>query len=68
MIKTESYPRNTRANVCPFCKSSDIVGGPIDIESGQAFQECDCQDCGMGWTDNYYLKSYTYNTNEKFNS
>lgn len=40
---------------CPFCGDSDISGGSINIESGQAWQNLTCGACGEHWRDVYTL-------------
>lgn len=44
---------------CPFCGSSDIVGGSFDIEATSATQEVSCNACHAEWTDDYKLVGYT---------
>lgn len=39
-------------SVCPVCHGEDIQGGHVDIESGEAFQECTCS-CGATWNNTY---------------
>ena len=44
---------------CPVCGSdSDIQGGSIQVESGTAWQECECGACHHSWTDTYNLVQY----------
>ena len=40
---------------CPFCKSSDIEGGSVDVDAGGAWQEVGCNACGKSWNDFYRL-------------
>ena len=40
---------------CPYCKSNNISGDGIDIESDYAIQEVTCYDCGRSWRDHYKL-------------
>lgn len=40
---------------CPFCETWDIDGGPMDIESGSAYQDITCNRCGGTWVDRYRL-------------
>jgi DNA-directed RNA polymerase subunit RPC12/RpoP len=42
-------------NVCPFCRTWDIVGGPVEVEAGKAWQHVTCSDCGAEWRDDYTL-------------
>ncbi len=39
---------------CPFCGSTDITGGFVEIEEGGAFQKVSCP-CGRSWIDVYSL-------------
>lgn len=48
-------------SLCPFCQSSQIVAGHIEINDGYAFQPIFCSDCGKDWEDNYTLTSVTSN-------
>lgn len=40
---------------CPYCQSSDILGGSIEIENGKASQRITCQACGKAWHGVYTL-------------
>jgi transcription elongation factor Elf1 len=40
---------------CPFCKSHEIEGGPVDIVGTSAFQNVKCIACGASWQDEYWL-------------
>jgi hypothetical protein len=40
---------------CPFCKSLDIEGGSVEINSGTASQEIHCLNCDKKWADLYHL-------------
>lgn len=31
---------------CPYCRSDQISGGPVTVESRKAIQDCDCNNCG----------------------
>ena len=41
--------------ICPFCESSSIQGGFIEIEEGKAIQQMGCVDCEAKWQDIYEL-------------
>ena len=43
------------ANLCPFCKSPDISGGPVEIDGREAWQEVSCNECNEQWRDVYVL-------------
>jgi len=45
---------------CPFCKSLDIEGGSMEIDSGYCWQSVRCNGCNERWTDNYTLTGLTY--------
>jgi len=49
-----AYLKDTKG-CCPFCKSNDIVGGPVEIGKNSAFQSVSCTDCGRDWQDIYTL-------------
>ena len=40
---------------CPFCGSSSIQGGFIEIEKGKALQGMGCTECEAHWQDVYEL-------------
>jgi transposase-like protein len=40
---------------CPFCKSPDIEGSELTVDSGFCFQEIACLECSEAWTDEYVL-------------
>lgn len=46
---------NENAAICPFCNSSDISGGSVNIESMTAWQNVSCSSCGEHWRDVYTL-------------
>jgi transcription elongation factor Elf1 len=48
----EKYLKNG-TNLCPFCESSDIVGGSVEIDGAVAWQEVSCSECGEVWQDVY---------------
>ena len=43
---------------CPKCGSSDISGDSIEVDSGGAYQEVGCSECGHSWRDVYTLVGY----------
>ena len=43
---------------CPFCGSSEISGGSVEIGNGTASQEVDCNVCHKVWSDTYVLQGY----------
>jgi transcription elongation factor Elf1 len=40
---------------CPYCESTDIEGGFVEIDGNMACQTVTCQDCGRRWSDGYKL-------------
>lgn len=40
---------------CPFCDSTQIEGGSVEVNDGGAFQEVNCLDCESEWHDMYTL-------------
>ncbi len=40
---------------CPKCKSDDVDGGFVDVDSGGAWQHIVCNNCGAEWNDIYKL-------------
>lgn len=45
-------------SICPNCGSSDINGGPVEVDASTAWQEITCQDCSASWNDLYQLTGY----------
>lgn len=54
-ISQDEYKVDER---CPMCESTDVEGGPIDINNGHAYQPITCTSCGANWTDAYKLECY----------
>ena len=44
---------------CPICRSEDIEGGNVTVETGGAWQTCSCNNCDHSWDDVYVLTGYT---------
>ena len=42
-------------SICPYCESSQIEGGSIEIDGQQAWQKVSCLDCEKDWDDIYNL-------------
>jgi len=42
---------------CPYCHSTDIEGGSVNVDAGTAWQEISCIECGESWQDVYMLTS-----------
>ena len=40
---------------CPFCKSTMIEGGSVEIQSGEATQKVGCNECSAEWIDGYKI-------------
>lgn len=45
-------------NLCPFCGSDEITGGPVEIDGACALQEVSCLFCGAVWWDSFLLAGY----------
>jgi len=43
------------ANLCPFCKSWDIEGSPVEVDGRYVWQEAACNECEERWRDVYKL-------------
>jgi transcription elongation factor Elf1 len=51
--QVKAYLENSSS--CPFCGESDIEGSSVEIDSGGAWQNIDCNNCGAKWQDVYTL-------------
>ena len=40
---------------CPFCESTDILGGSLDFIGGRIEQRITCQECGEHWWNIYRI-------------
>ena len=49
----------TLGTCCPVCQSTNVEGGPVEIDGGFASQEIWCKTCGASWNDTYTLTGYT---------
>lgn len=47
---------------CPVCHCTALDGDSITIESGYAWQNVTCTDCGASWTDEYELTGISHFT------
>jgi len=47
---------------CPYpdCKSEDVEGGFISVDSNGAQQTCRCLECGRTWSDYYTLTGVSF--------
>ena len=45
-------------NKCPFCRSENIIGHSIELDSNSVWQEISCNDCDKTWKDVYKLVGY----------
>jgi hypothetical protein len=54
--KEKLYIKNKGVK-CPFCKSSQIEGDDVDINTGIASQEMGCLECEAIWWDIYKLNT-----------
>lgn len=44
---------NQHFNECPCCGSDDLNGGSFQSDSGSAWQEVTCDNCGAEWQEVY---------------
>jgi transcription elongation factor Elf1 len=58
LVSQRDYVRDM-GSYCPRCRSNDIYGGSIDVDSGGASLTVLCNDCGASWTDQYKLIGYS---------
>ena len=59
-IKVEEKHIASGGTVCPFCGSSEIEGGPVELDAGYAAQEVVCLKCEREWQDSYILAGFIY--------
>jgi formate dehydrogenase maturation protein FdhE len=52
----EEYRKDSE--LCPVCRSENVQGGDIEVDSNGALQYCECLSCHATWTDVYELKGY----------
>ena len=46
---------------CPFCGSSNLVGGDVDfLDGGVIVRDVCCENCDNEWTDLYKLTGIEY--------
>jgi transposase-like protein len=50
-------------NPCPYCGSSDIDGGFVEVDGKFAFQSCSCNACESEWTDRYVIEACLHGHN-----
>lgn len=56
--KVDAYLKNpTRCFGCGF---EGLEGGSVRIDSGMAYQDVHCLDCGLAWVDEYALCDVSY--------
>jgi len=58
-VKTSEEYVATGGVICPFCESSNIRGASLESSHGHVYQDCECDDCGKEWTDEYVLTGYS---------
>lgn len=56
---TDAEYRECKGLNCPYCRSTEIEGGSVTVENGQAFQDISCNECDEEWTDSYDLKGWS---------
>lgn len=52
-LQKQQYLKNPSR--CPYCGSGDIIGGHIEVDSAEAWQTIECEDCLRSWNDIYTL-------------
>jgi len=43
---------------CPFCGSTEINAGHMEVDGKDAWCKVECDNCGAQWQDNYKLTGY----------
>lgn len=56
-MTTEQYVE-TGGTRCPFCRSQESEGGPVEFDAGYALQKVVCNGCDKTWIDIYTLTNY----------
>jgi len=51
-------------DACPFCGSTNIIGGYVDCGSDMAFRDVQCNDCQKVWTEEFKLIGITIDKND----
>lgn len=51
----EKYLLNSHRCINPKCRSLDITGDSVEVDSGGASQDVSCNVCDSTWTDVYKL-------------
>jgi hypothetical protein len=59
----EEYVKEGGVN-CLNCKDGYLEGGEVTVDSGSAWQNIHCIECGASWTDEYILKGVSLDVNE----
>ncbi len=54
-MKNKTKYLEAGGSFCPFCESTDIVGGSMTFDSGSLEQKVKCEACGKAWFDVYRL-------------
>ena len=57
-ILKPAYYANLKGVLCPVCRSKQITGHNIKIDTNYASQEITCNECGSSWHDIYKLIGY----------
>jgi len=56
-LSKEAYKENF-GSTCPNCGSDQLEGNAIYVDTGSAYQEVSCTNCGSTWDDEYELTGY----------
>jgi hypothetical protein len=49
----KEYKKNP--SKCPICQGA-VEGGPVTIDSNEAYQDVTCTDCGSNWRNRHFLQ------------
>ena len=59
-LKVEERYIASGGTICPFCGSSNIEGGSVEVHAGYATQDVICLKCEQEWQDCYILAGFIY--------
>ena len=60
VMNSKEYVENLGSE-CPYCGSTQLVGGTVEVHHARAYQPIDCVDCKRSWVDVYKLIGYSEN-------
>lgn len=61
LVTAERTPQyiSSSGTQCPSCQNQGVAGHSVEIDGGQALQDCNCTVCDASWTDYYVLKGFS---------